>query len=101
MSNLIVLTLISSAFLMAGDPGNSQKSKNSDQGQASRMILNQPVVMGQEKTVGAAPNTAAFPAVADNDTIGNAKTVGGSRTYSDFDKDGVGKVGNSKTVGNQ
>lgn len=100
MSKLFVLAFVSSSLLLAGGAGGSQKSKNTDQGQASRMIINAPVVVGQEKTVGAAP-VAQFPAVSDNDTMGNAKTVGGSRTYSDFDKDGVGKVGNSKTVGNQ
>lgn len=104
MFNLVVLTLVSSALLLAADPGVPKKTKDPAQtGQASRMVLQKesPVVVGNEKTVGASPDSHFFPAVADNDPIGNAKTVGGSRNITKASADGVGVVGNSKTVGNQ
>lgn len=104
MSNFVVLAFVSTSLLMAADPGAPKKSKESPQtGQASRMVIEKEptVIVGNEKTVGASPESYVFPAVADNDPIGNAKTVGGSRNITKASADGVGKVGNSKTVGDQ
>ncbi len=100
---LVVLAFASSSLLLAAGPGGAGKQKDSQQGHASRMIKNAPteVVVGNEKTVGASPDRSVFPAVADDDPIGNAKTVGGSRHYTEPSENGIGKVGNSKTVGNQ
>lgn len=104
MSKLFaILAFASSSLLLAAGSGGAGKQKDSQQGHASRMIKSAPAVevVGNEKTVGASPDRTLFPAVADDDPIGNAKTVGGSRNYTEPAENGVGKVGNSKTVGNQ
>jgi hypothetical protein len=104
MSKLFIFALMFSSMLLAGGQGSAKKSQAPPPtGQASRMIVQKDAtpIVGNEKTVGASPENYIFPAVADDDQIGNAKTVGGSRNYTSPTNDGVGRVGQAKTVGNQ